>query len=123
MREIQFATPAPPGTVRVVFLGESAIQGFPQPLPLTNGSFLEAMLRDAWQGERDVEVLAKRRAAENELSDGLVRSRLIDRLPEIAAALPKPEELRQVTVNGDGASALTGLVAQLMHAVTANGKG
>ena len=57
MREIQFATPAPPGTVRIVFLGESAIQGFPQPLPLTNGAFLEAMLRDAWQGERDVEVL------------------------------------------------------------------
>ncbi|MFN8178662.1 MAG: tetratricopeptide repeat protein [bacterium] len=57
MREIQFVSPKPPGTVRIVLLGESAIQGFPQPLPLTDGSFLEAMLRDAWQDERGVEVL------------------------------------------------------------------
>lgn len=57
MREIQFASPTPPGTARIVLLGESAIQGFPQPLPLTDGSFLEAMLRDAWQNERGVEVL------------------------------------------------------------------
>jgi len=57
MRELQFASPAPPGTVRVVLLGESAIQGFPQQLPLTTGSFLNAMLSDAWRGERSVEVL------------------------------------------------------------------
>lgn len=57
MREIQFATPKPPQTVRIVFLGESAIQGFPQPLSLTNGSFLEAMLDDAWDDDRRAEVL------------------------------------------------------------------
>ncbi len=57
MRELQFITPKPPNTVRIVLLGESAIQGFPQPLPLTNGSFLEAMLRDLWGGKRQVEVL------------------------------------------------------------------
>jgi hypothetical protein len=57
MRELQFRTPKIPGTVRILFLGESAIQGFPQPLPLTNGSFLEAMLHDAWDGARRVEVL------------------------------------------------------------------
>jgi hypothetical protein len=57
MRELQFRTPKLPGTVRIVFVGESAIQGFPQPLPLTNGSFLEAMLFDAWHGERRPEVL------------------------------------------------------------------
>ncbi len=57
MRELQFRTPKRPGTVRILFLGESAVQGFPQPLPITNGAFLEAMLRDAWHGERSVEVL------------------------------------------------------------------
>jgi len=57
MRELQWTTPKPPRTVRIVFLGESAIQGFPQPLPLTNGSFLEAMLEDAWGDGRRAEVL------------------------------------------------------------------
>lgn len=57
MREVQFTRPKPPNTVRIVLLGGSAAQGFPQPLPLTNGSFLAAMLRDAWEGSRGVEVL------------------------------------------------------------------
>lgn len=57
MREVQFTTPKPKNTVRIVFLGESAIQGFPQELPLTNGAFLEAMLADLWRGERYAEVL------------------------------------------------------------------
>lgn len=57
MRELQFVTPKPRDTVRIIFLGESAIQGFPQQLPLTNGSFLEAMLGDAWGDGRTVEVL------------------------------------------------------------------
>jgi tetratricopeptide (TPR) repeat protein len=57
MREIHFTSPKPANTTRIAFLGESAIQGFPQPLPLTNGSFLEAMLREVWGGERAVEVL------------------------------------------------------------------
>jgi lysophospholipase L1-like esterase len=57
MRELQWRTPKLPGTVRIVFIGESAIQGFPQPLPLTNGSFLEVMLSDAWGGARRAEVL------------------------------------------------------------------
>jgi len=57
MREVQFTTPKPPNTVRIVFLGESAIQGFPQQLPLTNGMFLEQMLDDAWGGECRAEVL------------------------------------------------------------------
>ncbi|MGH2570831.1 MAG: hypothetical protein ACRDGR_06375, partial [bacterium] len=56
MREIQFTTPKAPGTTRIVIVGESAAQGFPQELPLTNGSFLEEMLREVWEG-RSVEVL------------------------------------------------------------------
>jgi tetratricopeptide (TPR) repeat protein len=57
MRELQFVTPKPPGAVRIALLGESAIQGFPQQLTLTNGAFLESMLHDLWRGERRVEVL------------------------------------------------------------------
>jgi hypothetical protein len=34
-----------------------------------------------------------------------VRARLIERLPEIAAALPKPEEMRSVSIGGDGGGA------------------
>lgn len=57
LRDLHFVKPKPPNTVRVILVGESAMQGFPQILPLTNGSFLEAMLRDAWNDGRDVEVL------------------------------------------------------------------
>ncbi len=57
MREIHFTSPKPPGAVRIVFIGGSAIQGFPQQLPLTNGSFLEAMLQDVWGPTRRAEVL------------------------------------------------------------------
>ncbi len=75
----------------------------------------------------DVEVFHKRRLAENDVSEGHVKAQLIARLPEIAAAMPKPEELRQITVGGDGGNALTGLVAQLLGviegAVSKNGKG
>jgi tetratricopeptide (TPR) repeat protein len=57
MREVQFTRPKQPNTVRIVIVGGSAAQGFPQPLPVTNGSFLAAMLHDAWAGSRGVEVL------------------------------------------------------------------
>jgi hypothetical protein len=39
------------------------------------------------------------------LSEGRVQERLIERLPEIAAALPRPEELRAVSINADGGGA------------------
>jgi hypothetical protein len=67
--------------------------------------------------EREVEVFHKRRAVENELSEAHVKAQLIARLPEVAAAMPKPEELRAISVGGDGATSLTGLVAQLMQVV------
>ncbi|MBY0232730.1 MAG: hypothetical protein K2W96_25905, partial [Gemmataceae bacterium] len=70
--------------------------------------------RSAREG-RDVELFHKRRLAENDISEGHLRARLVERLPEIAAAMPRPEELRQITVNGD--NALGGLVAQLMQVV------
>jgi hypothetical protein len=57
---------------------------------------------EAARAEREVAVMKARRAVENDLSEGHVREHLIERLPEIAAALPKPEELRAVSISGDG---------------------
>ncbi|MFQ5424925.1 MAG: hypothetical protein ACE5F9_13225, partial [Phycisphaerae bacterium] len=57
MREVHFTTPKPPHTVRILLLGGSAMQGYPQPLPLTNGAFLKAMLDDVWDDTRRAEVL------------------------------------------------------------------
>jgi hypothetical protein len=71
----------------------------------------------ALREERDVEVLHKRRGVENELSEAHVKAQLIARLPEIAQALPHPEELRAITVGGDGATSLTGLLAGLLQVV------
>jgi hypothetical protein len=57
---------------------------------------------DATRAERDVALLKARREVENNLSEGHVKERLIELLPQIAAALPKPEELRAVSISPDG---------------------
>jgi tetratricopeptide (TPR) repeat protein len=57
MREAHFNTPKPAGTVRILFLGGSAMQGWPQPRPLTNGAFLESMLAEVWDDGRGPEVI------------------------------------------------------------------
>ena len=67
--------------------------------------------------ERDVEVLARRRVVENDLSEVHVKAQLISRLPEIALAMPKPEELRVTQINGDGATGVTGLLAQMLQSL------
>jgi flotillin len=81
------------------------------------------------RAERDVEVFAKRRAAENELSESHVKAQLIARLPEIAQAMPKPDELRAINVGGEGAATVSGLLAGvtqivegLVHRSDGNGK-
>jgi lysophospholipase L1-like esterase len=48
--------PKPPGTVRVLFLGASSVEGFPLPRNLTSSRFLQARLRDALPDHR-VEVV------------------------------------------------------------------
>ncbi len=67
---------------------------------------------------REVEHARAQRAVDNDLSDGHLRARLIAALPEIAAKLPQPDELRSVTIAGDGgngaAASLTSLVASLL---------
>ncbi len=50
-----FVEPRPPGSFRVVFAGESTVQGYPHPRRLNAGAYLQAMLQDAWP-ERRVEV-------------------------------------------------------------------
>jgi lysophospholipase L1-like esterase len=47
-----FVDPKPTNTVRVLLVGESAIQGYPQPRHLCASAFLDQMLKDAWQGRR-----------------------------------------------------------------------
>jgi hypothetical protein len=66
--------------------------------------------------ERDIAIARLRRAVENDLSDGALRAQLVARLPEIAAAMPKPEHLRAVTVTPDGGNtSLAGLMASLLQ--------
>lgn len=45
MREFAFIHRKPPGTLRIVLAGGSAMEGFPQPAGLSAGAFLEEMLR------------------------------------------------------------------------------
>lgn len=69
------------------------------------------------QAERELATFAERRRIENELSDGLLRSQLVSALPEIAAKLPAPAELRTVSISsepGGPASSLAGLLASLL---------
>jgi hypothetical protein len=88
----------------------------------------------AARSERDVELAKARRAVENDLSEPHVRAQLIARLPEVAAALPKPEELRTVSITSDqgaGGNALVGFLASVLglaegawkQKVSANGNG
>jgi hypothetical protein len=68
----------------------------------------------ATRSERDLTLFRTRRAIENDLSDGHVKTQLIARLPEIAQALPRPEELRTVNISSDGNGGITtGLVGFL----------
>jgi hypothetical protein len=71
------------------------------------------------RAERDVAVFKLRRAAENDLTEQHVRSQLIERLPEIAAALPQPQELRSISIgeHGGAGGSVLGFVASALHLV------
>ncbi|MEI7634553.1 MAG: SGNH/GDSL hydrolase family protein [bacterium] len=56
VHEEKFILPKPPGTVRVLFFGESTIEGFPYPRNLTSCAFLQSMLRHVMPS-RKVEVI------------------------------------------------------------------
>jgi len=67
----------------------------------------------------EVEVDRLRAAIENERSPIAVQASLVDALPEIVGKLPKPTELRSVTVGGSDTTTLAGLLAQLTAVVAA----
>ncbi len=74
------------------------------------------------QAEVELGFEGTRHKLQNELSAARLQADLIQRLPEIARELPKPGELRAITI-GDGASheahALGSLVAQVMGVLDA----
>ncbi len=51
-----FVDPKPTNCTRIFCVGESAMQGFPQPRQLASSAFLQAMLQDSWPS-RKVEVI------------------------------------------------------------------
>jgi len=51
-----FLDPKPTNTFRIILVGESAVQGYPQPRHLASSAFLQQMLQDLWP-ERQVEVI------------------------------------------------------------------
>jgi lysophospholipase L1-like esterase len=51
-----FVDPKPTNNVRILLLGESAMQGYPEPRHLCSSAFLQLMLQDAWR-DRRVEVI------------------------------------------------------------------
>jgi hypothetical protein len=68
--------------------------------------------------ERDLGLFKLRRASENDLSPSHVQAQLIARLPEIAASLPRPEELRAISIGPDAAGttgSLVGFLASILE--------
>lgn len=68
----------------------------------------------------EVQGFAARQKVENELSPAALQARVIQQLPAVVEKLPKPAELKSVTIGGavDGQS-LAGAVAQLVSVVKA----
>ncbi|WP_141577884.1 SPFH domain-containing protein [Actinomadura sp. WMMA1423] len=82
----------------------------------TEGELALAGLRARSRHEQellDLERDAARAALENERTPAAVQARLIAALPEIMARLPKPDELRTVTVGGADQTSVAGLLTQL----------
>ncbi|WP_067633386.1 SPFH domain-containing protein [Actinomadura latina] len=67
----------------------------------------------------DLEREAARAAIENDRTPAAVQARLIASLPEIVAKLPKPDELRTVTVNGADQTSVAGVITQLTAVIGA----
>jgi hypothetical protein len=55
----------------------------------------------------------------NEQSPQAIQAKLIDSLPEVVAKLPKPAELRSVTIGGSDSTTVAGLLAELNAVVGA----
>ncbi len=57
------------------------------------------------QAKRELALLNIQREIDNDMSDNLVKSRLITALPNIAEKMPQPQELRAVNISSDGGDA------------------
>ncbi|GIH09082.1 hypothetical protein Rhe02_71490 [Rhizocola hellebori] len=66
----------------------------------------------------DIERTKLRQEISNDQSSAAIQARLISNLPDIVSKLPKPNELKSVTVAGDTTS-LAGVIAQLRAVVDA----
>jgi hypothetical protein len=71
-----------------------------------------------------IELLGLERARiqaglDNEQTPEAIQARLVTTLPEIVARLPKPAELKAVTIGGPQATTVSGLVAELGAVVNA----
>lgn len=53
---VAFEMPKPANTIRIMWVGESAAKGIPEPRPLRASAFLQSMLSDLWP-DKHVEVL------------------------------------------------------------------
>lgn len=60
-----------------------------------------------------------RAAIANDQSPSSIQARLVETLPEIVERMPKPTELRSVTIGGTDTTTLSGLVAHLVGVVDA----
>ena len=60
-----------------------------------------------------------RAGIDNEQSPATIQGKLIDSLPEIVAKLPKPTELRSVTICGSDVTTVAGLLGELSTVVSA----
>jgi hypothetical protein len=69
----------------------------------------------------EVSTLSAREAVRNDISASNLQARLIESLPTVMEKMPKPDELRSVTIGGGGADgqSLAGVVAQIVSVVNA----
>ncbi len=70
------------------------------------------------QAAHDLDLLALERerlraAMTNERTPASIQAQLVSSLPEIVERLPKPDELRSVTIGGNDATTVAGLLAEL----------
>ena len=70
----------------------------------------------------EVATLSAREEVQNQISPSNLQARLIESLPTVMEKMPKPNELRSVTIGGGGAAdgqSLAGVVAQIVSVVNA----
>ena len=67
----------------------------------------------------DLERDRIRSSIDNEQTPASIQAKLVESLPEIVAKLPKPAELRSVTIGGNDTTTVSGLLAELAAVVGA----